>query len=615
MRIRPNSRTLQLAIASVTMLASFLAATLTAAANQSSIIILSPNAGSSFETAPVQLTVRLDNVSDANRFRAYLNHRDITSKFARATRTACSLTPCDLIAEVYPADGLQRGTNEFLAQLSGFGGEAARVKRTFAVTGPKANAGLDVQEKVGRRIHLDGGGSQSSRALTHMWTLMRKPQGSRTELVNPTSAAASFTPDVNGTYLAQLVVHDGHFESEPSVLNADVATAEVLNTVRTRVITGDGTAASDYAVVVGNTTYPANGASVNGVHVLVFNRKSLDLISDKTYDTTGPTTAATLISDLGGVEPGQLVILSTLKSVGAGFCPTQPNNAPCPVSGVLATLGATNEFGQIHDPSFVFNMIGIKGIKQGGAWQNGTSDLSGYFTLDVQTNYTFVNTDYVKFEVFPSTEASPFGTMIIGGKTYTGSGNFGVGGLHLLVLDRAAPTQAPLFERIYYSDNGYKDLQDNQTLASYLNNNAQEGNLVLITSFGQQNIGALRSSDLPKAMAKLGANPYVVAQLDLGATYSFIGAISSGDPFAQPFNAVEASSLLTPDAARRAYKGRAWPGKTWKLVRACLVWYQPLDSHPLRCAVDRVAAADPVASVYRRIPAGLFMDQPDRNLR
>lgn len=83
-------------------------------------------------------------------------------------------------------------------------------------TTPVANAGVDQNGLTGNQITLDGSSSSDGDgdALTYNWTFSSIPVGSAlTVLVNNTSANASFTPDLAGVYLVDLVVNDGNVNS------------------------------------------------------------------------------------------------------------------------------------------------------------------------------------------------------------------------------------------------------------------------------------------------------------------------------------------------------------------------------------------------------------------
>ena len=65
---------------------------------------------------------------------------------------------------------------------------------------------------------------------------------------------------------------------------------------------------------------------------------------------------------------------------------------------------------------------------------------------------------------------------------------------------------------------------------------------------------------LASVMARIGANPYVIANLGPGDTYSLVGSVSPGYKNAPPAVAVESSSLITrgiPEGGIRGILGRS----------------------------------------------------------
>ena len=62
-------------------------------------------------------------------------------------------------------------------------------------------------------------------ALTFAWTLVEKPTDSvltTADIVNPTQALASLTPDVLGNFVLQLTVFDGEFSmTDETVVRVD----------------------------------------------------------------------------------------------------------------------------------------------------------------------------------------------------------------------------------------------------------------------------------------------------------------------------------------------------------------------------------------------------------
>ncbi len=89
---------------------------------------------------------------------------------------------------------------------------------------PVADAGKDLNVAIGTLVSLDG--SQSSDVnndpLTYSWVLST-PGGSNAILSDPTIFNPSFTADVDGTYVAELVVNDGTQDSAPSSVTITTA--------------------------------------------------------------------------------------------------------------------------------------------------------------------------------------------------------------------------------------------------------------------------------------------------------------------------------------------------------------------------------------------------------
>jgi hypothetical protein len=80
---------------------------------------------------------------------------------------------------------------------------------------PVADAGPDQTRFVDDVVTLDGSGSSDvdGDSLTFYWSLSTRPTGSNAALSDPTSVNPTFTIDVYGTYVAQLIVNDGSVDS------------------------------------------------------------------------------------------------------------------------------------------------------------------------------------------------------------------------------------------------------------------------------------------------------------------------------------------------------------------------------------------------------------------
>lgn len=108
-----------------------------------------------------------------------------------------------------------------LILLYGCGGSGEKAASTIPIslnTKPTANAGDAQNAETGVVVSLGGEKSIDNEgdALTYQWSLVTVPAGSSVELGEFTTLSTSFSPDIVGTYEAQLIVNDGELSSEPS---------------------------------------------------------------------------------------------------------------------------------------------------------------------------------------------------------------------------------------------------------------------------------------------------------------------------------------------------------------------------------------------------------------
>jgi hypothetical protein len=97
------------------------------------------------------------------------------------------------------------------------------VTASFNDVAPLANAGASQSAIDGQAVTLDGSQSTDSNGapLSYKWSVVSAPGGSTARISKPTAQIASFSPDVAGTFVIQLIVNDG-------ILNSLPATTEIM---------------------------------------------------------------------------------------------------------------------------------------------------------------------------------------------------------------------------------------------------------------------------------------------------------------------------------------------------------------------------------------------------
>lgn len=159
---------------------------------------------------------------------------------------------------------------------------------SFVTAGPVAAAGLNQLVHAGQLVTLDGSGSYDSSGhvpLTYAWRFTARPAGSTAALANPTSVSPTFTADVLGDYVVQLVVTN-------SVGQASSPATVTISTVNTPPVASAG---PDQAITTIGATVQLNGG------------QSFDVDGDPlTYEwsfVSKPLTSAAALSNTKIVNP------------------------------------------------------------------------------------------------------------------------------------------------------------------------------------------------------------------------------------------------------------------------------------------------------------------------
>jgi len=109
--------------------------------------------------------------------------------------------------------------------LTGCGGSGTDSPKNII---PVANAGIDQNVSTGNAVTLDASSSTDADGdtLSYSWSLTSLPTDSTASLSDSSSAVPTFTVDLDGSYVAQLIVNDG---TEDSVADTITIVAETAN--------------------------------------------------------------------------------------------------------------------------------------------------------------------------------------------------------------------------------------------------------------------------------------------------------------------------------------------------------------------------------------------------
>jgi len=171
---------------------------------------------------------------------------------------------------------------------------------TTVNSAPLANAGPDQTVPLGSVVKLSGFGSDADHdPLTFLWSLITEPQGSSAALDNSSLQDPSFTVDLPGTYIAQLMVNDGKLDSSPDKV--------IITTQNSRPVADAG---PDQSVLTGTMVQLDGTASHDAdLSPLTYLWSLLSLPPGSSASVSDPTAVkATFTADLAGTYVAQLIV-------------------------------------------------------------------------------------------------------------------------------------------------------------------------------------------------------------------------------------------------------------------------------------------------------------------
>jgi cytochrome c553 len=169
---------------------------------------------------------------------------------------------------------------------------------------PNADAGSDQNLTTGSIVTLDGSGSQDADndPLSYLWTMVSRPAGSSAALSDATLANPSFSADVDGTYVIELVVNDGSVDSLPATVSIVASTANsapIANAGPDQSVSAGTTVSLD-----GSNSQDADGDALNYAWTLV----SKPAGSATVLPDSATTEMVFITPDVAGTYVVQLVV-------------------------------------------------------------------------------------------------------------------------------------------------------------------------------------------------------------------------------------------------------------------------------------------------------------------
>jgi hypothetical protein len=220
-------------------------------------------------------------------------------------------------------------------------------------TAPVADAGPDQTTNVlvGDVVILDGSGSSDADGdtLSYLWSFVSVPPGSAAVLTDSTSDMPSFTADVAGTYVAQLVVNDGgRRNSAPDEVTIIVVAPaptviitipEPLSLFTANPVTVEGTVDDPLATItVNGIDTPNNNGSYSTDIDLAEGSSTITVIATNSTGQ-GKETVDVILK----TQPGPVMSITSHRSgftaglVFDGCPPSEPANIPARVHGTITT--------------------------------------------------------------------------------------------------------------------------------------------------------------------------------------------------------------------------------------------------------------------------------------
>ena len=308
---------------------------------------------------------------------------------SRPVGSTAALTGANTVSPTFVADKPGAYTAQLIVNDGLASSTPSTVTITTQVVKPVANAGPNQTATINTPVQLNGSGSTDANGLplTYLWSLISLPQGSAATLSSTTAVNPTFTPDRQGTYVAQLIVNNGTLSSDPATVT--ITTNQPLAPT--------ANAGPNQTVVAGGTVVTLNGSGTDLQNLpLTF---KWTLINKPTGSAAILSSAVvpnpTFVADLAGTYIAQLVVNngflpSPASTVTINTTCSQPTANPGPnqnvIVGATVTLNGNGSGDACRDPlTYSFTLT----TRPAGstATLSGANTVSPTFVADVVGTY------------------------------------------------------------------------------------------------------------------------------------------------------------------------------------------------------------------------------------
>lgn len=280
---------------------------------------------------------------------------------------------------------------------------SASVTITASSSAPIANAGPDRNVALGSLVNLNGSDSSDPNGdmLTYSWFLVSVPGGSTAALSGATTVNPTFTADIAGSYVVQLIVNDGTADSAPDTVTVSVSTTPVAD------------AGQDQNAATGSLVILHGGASYDPDNdYLIYSWSFTSVPSGSGATLAGATTAnPTFTPDQVGSYVIRLVVSDGTSDSAPDTVTVSVSTAPVADAGPdqnaapnsLVTLDGSASYDPDGD-AFTYKWTGSAVLSDSTAAKpTFTPTVNGYYSFQLIVNDGTVNSAPDTVRVFVST--------------------------------------------------------------------------------------------------------------------------------------------------------------------------------------------------------------------